>query len=261
MRLDKAADPGWRCLVADDWPATADGRCYSMCLDVSGSRAHAPPHQTIDIIMLLLLPVVFDVYFLLTWLHGAALFKGIKGTISPARKLAFGFCSLAFLALGVVLLGLIRAMNGFNSPRDYPGALMTGVLCVGCGLFFFNLAVEDHCAPVRVLMKPWMRMQMWCVGIQKCEQAGPRHPIESDTSLCFFLVQVHVRSTGLLQPTGWPPLIRPMGGPQPKGRSSSSLPTHPRSFVSWPCCVCSARPLLETRAVFGHRATAPPSTT
>ena len=79
-------DPGWRCLTPNSWPATPDGHCYSMCLDVSGESFHSPPHQTMDILMLLFLPVIFDLYFILTWINGKSIFAGIHGTISCVQK-------------------------------------------------------------------------------------------------------------------------------------------------------------------------------
>ena len=63
-------DSGWQCLLPGEsgraWPPTKEGRCYSMCLDISASMPRTPPRQTIDIIMLLFLPIIFDLYFILT---------------------------------------------------------------------------------------------------------------------------------------------------------------------------------------------------
>jgi len=180
-------DPGWRCLVADDWPATTKGRCYSMCLDISAEKPHAPPKISVDFIVLLLMPVIFDLYFLLTWIHQKALFKGFEGKVKIVPKVTLALIALVFLFTGVMLAAFTNNYVGKHTPDNYPGAICAELVLLLWGFYFFCLAAEDDFPFVKKKLTLWMRLQMWMIGVKSIDAAGSQHPIDSDTALCFFL--------------------------------------------------------------------------
>ena len=184
-------DPGWRCILPppENWPPTAEGRCYTFCLDISGEANHAPPHTNPDLFLVFALPIMFDLFFILTWIHHKALFAGFHGRLSLKVKLAF-FCASAGCVTVATLLAIrIPTDQGVYSQHDYPGAISWVCVTYFWGIYFLNLALEDDCPYVRRFMAPWIRAQMTMVGVKTTGESGCKHPIDSDTALCFFLAQ------------------------------------------------------------------------
>jgi len=182
-------DPGWRCLEPDNWPPTSKGICYSVCLDISGTTFHTPPRQTIDIFVLYFLPLMFDVFFIITWINHKELFAGFHGRVRPLVKVAFALLSAAFVAGGAYIAILTPSITGWYAPMDYPGAIAGVCVLIFWGLYFFNLAAEDDCKYVRMFFAPWIWAQMYMVGVKTKDDSGAGHPIDSDVALCFFLAE------------------------------------------------------------------------
>jgi len=183
------ADAGWRCLTPDNWPPTHEGRCYAMCIDVVGDELHTPPHQSPDVFLFLSLPIMFDLYFILTWIHHKQLFKAFYGRLPLCRKLLFLLLSLCLVGAGTALSIFTPRVIGVYSQYDYPGPIAWIVICFGWAIYFFNLALEDDCKYIRYAMTPWIRLNMWMVGVKTVGDSGCKHPLDSDTALCFFLAK------------------------------------------------------------------------
>lgn len=188
------ADAGWRCLTPDNWPPTHEGRCYAMCIDVVGDELHTPPHQSPDVFLFLSLPIMFDLYFILTWIHHKQLFKAFYGRLPLCRKLLFLLLSLCLVGAGTALSIFTPRVIGVYSQYDYPGPIAWIVICFGWAIYFFNLALEDDCKYIRYAMTPWIRLNMWMVGVKTVGDSGCKHPLDSDTALCFFLAKVRCPS-------------------------------------------------------------------
>ena len=182
-------DPGWRCLVPSNWPPTEEGRCYSICLDISGEESHTPPKLSIDFVFLLLLPIIFDLWFILTWIHHKGLFEGFEQRVKLGAKIVFVVVSCGLAFTGVMLIAHTDQIVGTVAPRDSYGPILAILLAFFWALYFFNLAAEDDVPFVKRLMTPWMTLQKRMLGLKSSEKGGCKHPLTGDTSLCFFLAE------------------------------------------------------------------------
>lgn len=81
-----SGDPGWEIILADNWPPSREGLCYSMCLDVAGVNEHTPAQQALDIAILFFLPVIIDLLLILVWLNQKTLYGGWVGTVSKKQR-------------------------------------------------------------------------------------------------------------------------------------------------------------------------------
>ena len=186
-------DPGWRCLLPNNWPPTSDGRCYSYCLDISGETNHTPPRQTLDILVFIFLPILFDLYVIALWIAGKEIFGAIKGTVPPALKTLYLVLAGGLLFVGVFLIVNTGPMMGVYAPSGYPGAPFAWLICCLFGGIFLSLALEDNFPKINTyLMKAWLKPTMACLGIKSINEFGHAYrgieSINSDVALCFWLV-------------------------------------------------------------------------
>jgi hypothetical protein len=101
-----------------------------------------------------------------------------------------------FLTIGagcwvaVVLLSVrIEPNVGQYSEPHYPGCVAWVVVTFLWGVYFLNLGLEDDCKYIRECMKPWIKAQMWMVGVESYDEGGCSYDIDTDTSLCFYLTE------------------------------------------------------------------------
>jgi len=181
-------DPGWECMLPQDWPASVDGHCYSMCLDISGEKEHTPPQQCFDILLLFLLPILFDVLLILSWIHQKALYDAWHGDMPKSRRNTYFLVAGSLCAAGLVCLIFTPVLMEYVAAPPYPGAITTGLFCIAMGAIILALAMEDTFPSLQKgCFGKMIRNLFSCIGLKDPENV--KNPdIDSDEALCFFLV-------------------------------------------------------------------------
>ena len=180
-------DAGWSCHPPNFWPATSDGKCYSVCLDISAQKAYAPPRWALDIFWFLAIPFLADVIFLFGWVNHKFLSQGFLGTMPTKDKVKFFAVGCGFYSIAIFCAVNTDSWRGQISPPVYPGTLFTWIMALLFGSYAIGIALEDHFCLIHCLMRPLYKLSNWLLGIKSEEDMGAQYAIDSDEALCFFL--------------------------------------------------------------------------
>lgn len=209
-------DEGWRCLLPPQYSSSTDASasaeslatppsppaaaarnwplepevCYSVCLDVSGTRPHYTNVIPFDLYYLLICPVLGDALVLLLFVHATTIVAALSGK-PISRKLYLGWGSVGAASL---LTALILAFPGVIKPFTICqpwlplGTPVTILLLLVFAYVFLSMSLAHRYPLARCLAWPALKLFSCLLSDKdRHREQATTHAIDSDRALCFYL--------------------------------------------------------------------------
>lgn len=195
-------DPKWACLLPTDreWPTEFNhpnhqGDCYSVCLDVIGSKPYFVNPLPLDMWHLILCPLYIQLATIVTWMNAKTTIDVFEGKpISKQAADKYGCFSLVMFIVWVTCLSLTGWFQGKICQKWWPGTPVTVLVAMFFSTVYWQMQNSHKpCIGRFLVICNWLTIKVlkYLAGVKSAEELKPKFPIDSDRALCFYLVEFY----------------------------------------------------------------------